>query len=122
MGRRHADVDNREVRPVLANQAQELRPVARLTDDLVPRLLEQAREPLPQQDIVVCDDHAPIAEPAGLACHPWGMRNVQATPPNGDRAPPAARAAASTAAVAQRTISSASSGGQPRSTRLAMSC
>ena len=54
---------------MLANEAQELRPVARLTDELVSRPLEQARKALPQQDIVVCDDHAPAVRRAGFACH-----------------------------------------------------
>src|SRR3954468_24249864 len=67
-GRRHPDVDDDEIGPVLANEAQQLRPVARLTHKLVSGPLEQARKPLPQEDIVVRDDYAPAARRASFAC------------------------------------------------------
>jgi hypothetical protein len=46
MSWRHADVDNGEIGLVLAHESQQLSPVARLADDLVPAPLEQARETL----------------------------------------------------------------------------
>ena len=54
---------------MLANEAQQLRSVACLTDKLVPGPLEQARNALPQEHIVVRDDDANSGRRAGLACH-----------------------------------------------------
>src|SRR5581483_1388006 len=56
--RRHADVDDRDVGRVAPHLEQELLGVPRPADDLDPRLLEQAREPLAQQGRVVRDDGA----------------------------------------------------------------
>ena len=51
--RRHPDVDHRQVRLVLADQRKELLGIAGLTHHLEPRPLEQAREALPEQDVVI---------------------------------------------------------------------
>src|SRR6266511_2980355 len=55
--RRHADVDDRDVRPVRAHLEQELLAVARLTDDLEASLLEQPRDPLAQEHRVLGQHH-----------------------------------------------------------------
>jgi hypothetical protein len=56
MRRRHADVDHDELRLVLANEPEKLLRLTGLTDDLEVGTLEQAREALAQQDVVVRDD------------------------------------------------------------------
>ena len=56
MGRRHADIDDREIRLPLAHQPYQLGSVTRLADDLVPAPLEQAREALAHQHVIVGDD------------------------------------------------------------------
>ena len=61
MGWRHADIDHREIGAVLAHQPHQLRPVTRLADELVPALLEQAREALAQQDVIVGEDDSRAA-------------------------------------------------------------
>jgi hypothetical protein len=56
VGWRHTDVDDRKIGPLFMNEPHELGSVARLTDDLVPALLEQARDALAHQYVVVSDD------------------------------------------------------------------
>ena len=51
--RRHPDVDDHQVGRALAHELEELGRVARLADDREPGPLEQAREPLAEQDVVV---------------------------------------------------------------------
>jgi hypothetical protein len=46
MGRRHPDVDDREIGTMLANELHELRSVAGLGDHIEARPLEQARHTL----------------------------------------------------------------------------
>ena len=63
--RRHADVDDRDVRLERANLQEQLVGVACLADDLEARILEQAGHALAQQDRVVGDqDSQAGAEPA----------------------------------------------------------
>ena len=59
MSRRHADVDDYEIGPVLANELQQLRAIAGLTNQLVPGPLEQARKAFSQEHIVVRKDNDP---------------------------------------------------------------
>jgi hypothetical protein len=54
---RHADVDDREIRPELANERDQLGSSAAHADDVEARALEQARQPLAQQNVVVRDHH-----------------------------------------------------------------
>ena len=54
---RHPDVDDGQVRKVLADQVQQLRGIARLTDHLEAGPLEQADNPLADQHIVVGHDN-----------------------------------------------------------------
>ena len=58
VGRRHPDVDDRDVGLVGADLAQQVLGVAGLAGDLEARLLEQAGEALAQEDGVVGDDDA----------------------------------------------------------------
>src|SRR3954468_13961522 len=58
---RHADVDDGQIRLALANEPDQLRPVACPADDLVPALLEQAREALAHQHVIVGDDDSRAA-------------------------------------------------------------
>ena len=51
----HPDVDDRDVGLVGAHLAQQVLGVGRLADDLDPGLVEQARDPLPQQHRVLAD-------------------------------------------------------------------
>ena len=51
--RRHPDVDDHELGPLLAHELQELVPVACLADNLEAGPVEQARETLAQKDVVV---------------------------------------------------------------------
>ena len=48
-------------RAVFADQPHQFRPVARLADDLVPAPLEQAREALAHQHVIVGDDDSRAA-------------------------------------------------------------
>ena len=56
VARRHAHVDDRDVRRVRAHLEQQVVRVAGAPDDLVARLLEQRRDALAQQGVVVGDD------------------------------------------------------------------
>src|SRR5262249_20593542 len=58
MSRRHSDIDDREIRLMLANEPHELGSVPGLPDDFVARLLQQACDALTHQDVVVSDDHS----------------------------------------------------------------
>jgi hypothetical protein len=58
---RHADVDDGQIRSALAHEPDQLRPVACTPDDLVPALLEQAREALAQQHVIVGHDDSRAA-------------------------------------------------------------
>ena len=55
---RHPDVDDHELGLVLAHELDQLVRVARLADDLEVGSLEQACEPLAEQDVVVGHDDA----------------------------------------------------------------
>jgi hypothetical protein len=58
VGRRHPDVDDHQIGLVLAHEVDEVLRIAGLTGDLKAGLLEQPRETLAQEDIVVRDDDA----------------------------------------------------------------
>ena len=58
VARRHAHVDDRDVRRVRADLQQQVVGVDGAADDLVPRLDEQRRDPLAKQRVVVGDDDA----------------------------------------------------------------
>jgi hypothetical protein len=55
---RHADVDDRDVRRVRADLEQQIIGVLGAADDLVPRFLQERRDPLTQKRAVVGDDDA----------------------------------------------------------------
>ena len=57
VGRRHLDVDDRDVGPVRADLAAQVDRVARLADDVEARLLEQPAQPLAEEQLVLADDH-----------------------------------------------------------------
>src|SRR4051812_30510437 len=117
MGRRHPNVDDDEIGPVLANEAQQLRPIARLTDKLVSGPLEQARNPRPKQDIVVCDDYAPAVRRTGFACH-----HGCSIPFVGPQSNASWEATRLPQLAVHGRISSRSSAGQRCPTRWAISC
>ena len=83
MGWRHADIDHREIGAVLAHQPHQLRPVTRLADDLVPAPLEQAREALAHQHVIVGDDDSRAAriDVGHGESIPQHTRRNQAEPP-----------------------------------------
>jgi hypothetical protein len=58
VGRRHADVDHRDVGLVGVDLAQQVLGVAGLADDLEAPLLEQPHHALAQQHRIVGDDYA----------------------------------------------------------------
>ena len=58
MSRRHSDVDEHQVGPVLADQVEQLHPVAGLPYHLELGALEQAGDALSKQDVVVRQDHS----------------------------------------------------------------
>ena len=60
MGWRHADIDHREIGALVAHQSHQFRPVTRLADDLVPASLEQAREALTHQNVIVGHDDSRV--------------------------------------------------------------
>jgi hypothetical protein len=62
MGWRHADIDHREIGAPLAHQLHQFRPITRLADDLVPAPLEEAREALAHQNVIVGHDDSGAAE------------------------------------------------------------
>ena len=53
MVRGHPDVDDHHVGSLRADELEQLGRVARLADDVEPRPLEQARQALAEQDVVV---------------------------------------------------------------------
>jgi hypothetical protein len=55
MGRRHADVDDRDVRHLLPDKVDQVLRVGRLTDDVVAPVAQQGGETLPKQHVVVRD-------------------------------------------------------------------
>src|SRR2546421_1729421 len=57
MGRRHPDVDHHQLGRGLPDHWQYLPAVTGLPDNREARALEQARQPLPEQDVVVRQDH-----------------------------------------------------------------
>jgi hypothetical protein len=60
VGGRHADVDDHEVGAELADESEQLVGVARLADDVELGALEQARQTLAQEDVVLSEgDTAP---------------------------------------------------------------
>jgi hypothetical protein len=61
MGWRHADIDHREIGALLGHQPHQFRPVTRLSDELVPAPLEQAREALTHQHVIVRNDDSRAA-------------------------------------------------------------
>ena len=54
----HADVDDDELRLLFTDQGEQLRPVAGLADDVEAVSLEQAGDPLAEQDVVVRQRYA----------------------------------------------------------------
>src|SRR4051812_10370381 len=56
--RRHADVDDRQVRLVLAHRAAQAVGVVHGGGDLVPGVLEQAGQPVAKQRLVLCDHYS----------------------------------------------------------------
>jgi len=50
--RRHPDVDDGDVGPVLAHRGDQFLPVTRLRDDLEPRPFQETREPRAEQHVV----------------------------------------------------------------------
>src|SRR5918996_5642394 len=67
--RRHPDVDDGKVGPMLAYEIQELRRIAGLTNDAVARDREQAGDPLAEQEVVVGDDDAAPRRGSRVALH-----------------------------------------------------
>jgi hypothetical protein len=83
MSRRHANVHDRQIRPVLAHEPHELGPVARLTDDLVPTPLEEAGDALPHQHVIVGDDDSRAATD-DLGHEGWSIpQRAESTGPRG---------------------------------------
>jgi hypothetical protein len=66
MRRRHPDVDDGELRLVLAYQLEELTCISCLTDDVVAGPVEEAREPLAKQDVVVGDNDPAVRVRSGI--------------------------------------------------------
>src|SRR5207253_2326436 len=91
------------------NQTEKFRRVASLSDDAVAGLREQAGDSFTEQEVVVSDDDGPPDRIHRLLVHPSSMRNLSA-------------ATHIRLELAQRAISSASSGGQPFWTSRATSC
>jgi hypothetical protein len=57
MGRRHSDVDHHELRRLGADQGEQLYGIAGLSDHVDAGPLEQAGQPLAEEDVVVGEDH-----------------------------------------------------------------
>lgn len=68
---RHANVHDRQIRPELAHESHQLRSVTGLADDLVPAALEQAREALPHQHVILGDDDS---------CHALDLGHLEIIP------------------------------------------
>src|SRR5262245_59754740 len=109
VGRRHADVDDRDVRPPRRHLAQQLRRVAGLADDLDAGVGEQACEARPHEHHVVGDHYAHgisawirVPPPAGLAIRkrppsaPTRSATSSRPTPRAESAPPIPSSAAST--------------------------
>ncbi len=89
--RRHSNVDDREVRLVLANELEELLGIATLADHVEACSIEQARQAFAQEDFVVRNDYA-VAARGFLAnlrlhesiirqCRPWWNYRAPAARP-----------------------------------------
>jgi hypothetical protein len=57
VGRRHPDVDDDELGPVLPDELDQLMRVPALSYDLEARALEQPRQTLTKQNFVICQRH-----------------------------------------------------------------
>ena len=64
--RRHPDVDQHDVRDQLPDEVEEVAGVACLADHLEARARQEARQPSPEQDVVIGDDHAQRALCRGI--------------------------------------------------------
>ena len=64
--RRHPDVDDDEVRLLLADELKKLRCVAGLADHLEPVLFEQARHALTEEDVVIGQRNADCGSSRGF--------------------------------------------------------
>ena len=73
---RHPDVDDHEIRDQLPDQPEQRLGVAGLPDDREPGPVQQARQPRPEQHVVVGEDH-PQRRPAGSS----GADDPVAVPP-----------------------------------------
>jgi hypothetical protein len=76
--RRHPDVGQHQGRLTFADHVEQLDRIARLPDDLEPGSLQEAGQPLTEQDVVIGDDHAHGTHrgDSPIPCSP-----VQAAPP-----------------------------------------
>jgi hypothetical protein len=82
MAGRHPDVDDREVRSVLANELDQLGGVAGLAHNLEAGALEQARQTFTEKDVVVCQHHARAARVhAAIMGVPWTLVARPPAPP-----------------------------------------
>ena len=78
LGRRHADVDDGHVRPVLDDRVDEGRPVADLRHHRCPGVLEQADQALAQQHGVLGDHHPQPGALHGPIMHSaWSGRGAR---------------------------------------------
>ena len=82
MGGRHPNVQHDHLWRALANQRHQLSHVARQAHNLKSRRFEQASNALPQEDIIVCDDHSSTA---------LGLRHRESIPQPGRLATPSER-------------------------------
>ena len=80
MGRRHADVDDRDVRLLLPHELDQALGVARLTDDVVAPLAQQRGEALPKQHVVVGDRRPAVRAPLPAYSGVYAVRASIAQP------------------------------------------
>ena len=92
--RGHPDVDDRDVGLVGADLAEQVLGVGRLADDLDPGLVEEAGDPLPQQDRVLADHDSHGITALSLVPPPGGLVDLELAAerrdPVGEPAQPAA--------------------------------
>src|SRR5262245_60797755 len=69
MGRRHANVDDRQIGTLLSHELEELGAVRGTAGDLEAAILQQARQSLAQQQVVIGEDDPSGSRPVWLGWH-----------------------------------------------------
>src|SRR6266581_2825139 len=78
--RRHPNVDDREVRLVLAHRGPETIGILDRRDHVVSGILEEATKPFPEQDLVLGDHDSPGSSAVTTVPSPSGLSTLRLPP------------------------------------------